>query len=271
MRRFDIPFLFGTAVLGVACNLALPFRAGEVIRVQVMRSRSRLKASHIVATIVSEKLLDMVAFAGFIALGIVLYREAQFLWPLAVAYAAIMVAGLLIARRLADRWRSNDVSQPDGRFRSWISNESRSFGEGLQAFKSVKALFRLSWTSYAAWLCEAAMYYACGRALGLELSPAVYLLVVVVATIAVSMPFTPAGIGVFEVAITTLLVAFGVNETQAATFAIFAHVMLALPYFISGPIAAIALKVSPADIFFLRSGPAPEAPEPAYATVRTDG
>ncbi|MFQ5472706.1 MAG: lysylphosphatidylglycerol synthase transmembrane domain-containing protein, partial [Dehalococcoidia bacterium] len=185
--------------------------------------------------------------------------------------AAITIAGLLIARRLADRWRSSDMSQPEGRMRSWISKELQSVGEALQSFKSKKALFRLSWTSYAAWLAEAAMYYVSGRALGLDLSPAVYLLVVVVATIAVSMPFTPAGLGVFEVAITTLLVAFGVNETQAATFAIFSHVILALPYFASGPITAIALKVSPADIFFLRSAPDPAAPEPAYAAVRTDG
>ncbi|MCH8815165.1 MAG: flippase-like domain-containing protein [Chloroflexi bacterium] len=271
LKQFDLPFLFGTAVLGVSCNFALPFRAGELIRVQVMRRRSGLKASNIVATILSEKLLDMMAFAGFIVLGVVLYEEARFLWPLAVAYAAITVSGLLIARRLADRWRADDVSQPDGRLRSWLNAESRSFGEGLQSFKSMRALFRCSWTSYAAWLCEAGMYYACGRALGLELSPAVYLLVVVVATIAVSMPFTPAGLGVFEVAITTLLVAFGVSETQAATFAIFSHVMLALPYFVSGPITAMALKVSLADIFFLRAGREPDAPEPAYATARSDG
>jgi len=271
LKRFDLSFLFGTAVLGVSCNLALPFRAGEVIRVQVMRRRSGLKASNIVASIISEKLLDIVAFAGFIILGVVLYQEARFLWPLAIAYAAIVVAGLLIARSLADQWRSGDNGpMPDGRLRARISSELRSFGEGLQSFKSVRALFRCSWTSYAAWLCEAAMYYACGRALGLELSPAVYLLVVVVATIAVSFPLTWAGLGVFEVAITSLLVAFGVNETQAATYAIFSHVVLALPYFASGPIAAMALKVSPSDIFFLRSQPKGEALDPAYATVRTD-
>jgi uncharacterized protein (TIRG00374 family) len=273
LKRLDLSFLFGTAVLGVSCNLALPFRAGELIRVQVMRRRSGLKASNIVASIVSEKLLDVVAFAGFIILGVVLYQEARFLWPLAIAYAAIVLAGLLIARSLADRWRSGDdaLAVPDGRLRARISTELRSFGEGLQSFKSARALLRCSWTSYAAWLCEAAMYYACGRALGIELSPAVYLLVVVVATIAVSVPITWAGLGVFEVAITSLLVAFGVSETQAATFAIFSHVMLALPYFASGPIAAMALKVSPADIFFLRSEPEDEAPEPAYATVRSDG
>jgi uncharacterized protein (TIRG00374 family) len=275
LRRLSVPFLFGTAVLGVSCNLAFPFRAGEVIRVQVMRRRTGLKVSNIVATILSEKLLDMVAFAGFIIIGVVLYNEARFLWPLAVAYAALLAAGSLIARRLADRSREDEATfgLPDGRIRAWIATEARSLGDGLRTFHSPRALLNCSWTSYAAWLCEASMYYACGQALGLDISPAVYLLVVVAATIAVSVPFTQAGLGVFEVAITSLLIAFGVPEGQAAAFAIFSHVMLALPYFASGPIAALALKVSFADIFFLRSDEADRTvPEPPFATanVRTD-
>jgi len=49
-------------------------------------------------------------------------------------------------------------------------------------------------------------------------------------------------------------VAFGVDEAQAAAFAIFSHVMLALPYFVTGPMAAVALRLNLADIFFLRLG-----------------
>lgn len=270
LRRFKLPFLFGTAVLGVACNLALPFRAGEVIRVQVMRRRSGLKASNIVATILSEKLLDMIAFAGFVVIGVVLYHEARFLWPLAIAYAALLGAGVLVARRLAEHSRSDEeMTIPDGRLRAWLATELRSLGEGLESFHSRRALFRGAWTSYAAWLCEAAMYYACGQALGLDVSPAVYLLVVVAATLAVSVPLTQAGLGVFEVAITGLLVAFGVPEGQAAAFAIFSHVVWALPYFASGPITAFALKVSPSDIFFLRAGEsARREPEAPFAAAR---
>ncbi len=119
---------------------------------------------------------------------------------------------------------------------------------------------------HAAWLCEAAMYYACGRALGLDLSPAAYLLVVVVATMAVSVPITQAGLGVFELAITGLLIAFRVDKAQAAAFSIFAHVMVALPYFMSGPLVAFALKLNLSDIVFLRAGRDTEVDSPAGAT-----
>jgi uncharacterized protein (TIRG00374 family) len=266
LRRLPLSFLYGTAILGVACNIILPLRAGEVIRVQVLRRRTGLGAATVVATLLSEKLLDVVAFASFIVLGIVLYDEARFMWPLAVIYTGVLVFGVYGARWLARRVQDGRplLGQPEGRWRTWVSAELRSFGEGLQAFHNVKALVIVVLASVAAWIAEATMYFACGQALGLDLDPFVYLLVVVTATIVVSIPVTPAGLGVFELAITGLLVAFGVNEAEAAAFAIFSHVMLALPYIICGPIAALALRLSPADILFLRI-PQEEAPASVHA------
>jgi len=256
LQRVGVVFLFTVAILGVACNLALPFRAGEVVRVQVLRKRTGLAASSVVATILSEKLMDMVAFSTFIVLGVVLYEEAHFLWPLLVAYGAVMVAGVIGARRLAVWAQAEpDVrSQAEGRLRTWVNAQARGLGQGLESFRRPRAMFHVVWASHAAWLCEATMYYACGEALGFDLPFAVYLLVVVAATAAVSVPVTQAGLGVFELAITALLVAFGVDEAEAAAFAIFSHVMLAIPYFATGPLAAIALRLSPADILFLRVG-----------------
>ncbi len=262
MRRLSVRFLFAVAVLGVASNLALPMRAGEVVRVQVLRRRTGLKVSSIVATLLSEKLMDIVAFSSFIVLGIVLYEDARFLWPLAAAYGCLVVVGIALAHWLAAR------AQPDpgavsadampeevrGRASAWVRREMISFSEGLRAFRSPRGMFHIVWASHAAWLCEAAMYYACGRALGLDVSPAVYLLVVVAATIAVSVPITQAGLGVFELAIAGLLVAFGVDEAQAAAFAVFSHVMLAVPYFATGPLVAVALRLSIPDVLFMRLG-----------------
>jgi uncharacterized protein (TIRG00374 family) len=259
MKRVGVPFLFAVALLGVATNLALPLRAGEFLRVQVLRRRTGLGASSIVATLLSEKLADIVAFSSFIVVGLVLYDEAHFLWPLAVAYGAVLAAGLVGARWLARR--AEEAGDPteeeaerevNGGWRTKLQQQALALGSGFRALRSRRALFHVVWASHAAWLCEAVMYYACGRALGFDLSPAVYLLVVVAATIAVSVPVTQAGLGVFELAIAGLLVAFGVSASEAAAFAIFSHVMLALPYFATGPLAAVALRISLADIVFLR-------------------
>lgn len=254
LKLVDVPFLFATAILGVASNIVLPFRAGEVVRTQVLRSRTGLGISSIVATILSEKLMDIVAFSLFVILGIALYEEARFMWPLAVVYSVVLTVGVFGARWLAGRSQEGThlESQPEGRWRARIAIELRSFARGLQAFRNTRAMVTVVWASIAAWLCEAVMYWACGEALGLDLPPAVYLLTVVAATIAVSVPVTQAGIGVFELAITGLMVAFGLSESQAAAFAIFSHVMLAAPYVASGPLAAFALRLNLSDILFLR-------------------
>ena len=98
------------------------------------------------------------------------------------------------------------------------------------------------------------MYWAAGESIGLGLSPAFYLLLVVAATVAVSVPITQAGLGVYEVALTSLLVAFDVDRSQAIAFAIYAHAILALPYLVVGPLAALAMRISPRDVFYLRRG-----------------
>ena len=259
MARVPVPFLWGVALLGVAGNLALPLRAGEVLRLQLLRRRTGLPAAKVIATILSEKLMDTVAFSSFLVLGLLLFEEARFLWPLAVVYGIALGGGVLGARWLARRSREEGplVAQPEGRWRAWLAVELRAFGQGLEAFRSTRSLAVVAVMSLTAWVCEAALYYCCGRALGIDLNPAVYLLVVVAATVAVSVPITQAGLGVFEVAITGLLVAFGVSTSQAAAFAIFSHVMLALPYFAAGPLAAVALRLSVSDILFLRKPGAP--------------
>ena len=257
MKRLTVRFLFAVAVLGVATNLVLPLRAGEIVRVQVLRRRTGLKVSSIVATLLSEKLMDIVAFSSFIILGIILYEDARFLWPLALAYGCLLMAGIAGARWLAARSQREPAPEPAtlpgmSGARQWLRHETHWLGVGLAAFHRPRAVIYVLAASLAAWLCEALMYYACGRALGLDLPPVVYLLVVVAATIAVSVPVTQAGLGVFELAIAGLLVAFGVDEAQAAAFAIFSHVMLALPYFAAGPLAAVALRLNIRDILFLR-------------------
>jgi uncharacterized membrane protein YbhN (UPF0104 family) len=245
----------------------LPLRAGEVVRVQVLRRRTGLRVANIVATLLSEKLMDVVAFSSFVIVGILLYSEARFLWPLALAYGVVVACGIYGARWLARRVNEEEplLGNPDGRWRAWIAGQLTGLGHGLQSFRNGRVLAYVTLLSIAAWLCEAAMYYACGRALGLDLPPAVYLLVVVSATIAVSIPITQAGLGVFELAITGLLVAFGVDESQAAAYSIFAHVMLALPYICTGPIAAVALRLRLSDVLFLLISPEAEKPAAAPA------
>jgi len=255
MKAVGVRFLWGVAILGVACNLALPFRAGEIVRMQVLRRRTGLELAQVVATVVSEKLMDTVAFSAFLVIGLLAFPEARYLWPLAAVYVALLVVGVAGARWLSsNRGEGSLAAQPEGHWRLRISGQLRSFSSGLKAFRSKRALVIVSACSLAAWGCEATMYWAAGESIGLDLNPAVYLLLVVAATVAVSVPITQAGLGVYEVALTSLLVAFDIDKSQAAAFAIYAHAILAVPYLVVGPLAALGMRISLRDVLFLRAG-----------------
>ncbi|MCI0783443.1 MAG: flippase-like domain-containing protein [Chloroflexi bacterium] len=264
LKSVGVRFLWGVSILGVACNLALPFRAGEVVRVQIVRRRTGLELAQVVATVISEKLMDTVAFSAFLVIGLLAFPEARYLWPLAAAYLALLVIGVIGARWLSSNTDGRLLpTQAEGRWSLRIAEQVRSFSSGLKAFRSKRSLLIVSACSVAAWVCEATMYWAAGQSIGLDLSPAFYLLLVVAATVAVSVPITQAGLGVYEVALTSLLVAFDVDRSQAVAFAIYAHAILAVPYLVVGPLAAIGMHIRPRDVFYLRGSGGPTDEEQA--------
>ncbi|HSP54428.1 MAG TPA: lysylphosphatidylglycerol synthase transmembrane domain-containing protein, partial [Dehalococcoidia bacterium] len=146
-----------------------------------------------------------------------------------------------------------DLGRPGLRAR--IERELYHFASGLASVRDPAVSLNVLWSAQATWLAEAVAFYGCGRALDVDLSLGGYLLLVVAANIAGSVPLTQAGIGVFEVTLTGLMVALGVDKAQAAAYAIFVHVLLTAPHVVSGPVAAAALRMRPSDVFLGGGGP----------------
>jgi uncharacterized protein (TIRG00374 family) len=247
--------LFLAAQLGSAVNLVLPLRAGEAVRVQIVSRRAGLGVSAIVGSLFAEVLTDLVTFATYIAIGLVLLQDARFLWPIAVAAPILALGGLALAYFLAQRADAQPeriASQAEGRIRAWIRRELDNFAHGLQSFRSPLSLLQVVIDSQLLWGAEVVMFWACGESLGLDLSIGAYMLLVVGANVSGAFPFTQSGIGVFEVTITGLMVALGTDDTQAAAYSIFVHVLLTAPHLLTGPLSALALRLSPSDILGAR-------------------
>jgi len=264
LQRPGVSLLFAASQVGSTVNLLIPLRAGEAVRVQIVSQRSGVSASSLVATLFGEVVSDLATFSAFIIVGLLLLKEAQFLWPLAVLFGVLMLGGLLagffVARDAAGRPEPLPVAGA-GRFRSWFKREIYNFARGLQSFREPGVLFHIAWSAQAIWLTEAVMFYACGESLGLDISVGAYLLMVVAANVAGALPVTQAGLGVFEVTLTGLMVALGVDQAQAVAYAIFVHLLLTVPHIVTGPIAALALRVSFADMLFLGRRPPPASPD----------
>ena len=105
----------------------------------------------------------------------------------------------------------------------------------------------------AGWGVQAVMYWAFGRALGVDLSLADAVLVMIAASMIVSVHFVPTSIGIYEGTITGLLVAVGLSGGEALAYAIGTHLLLILFGIVTGgglDVAAEAFDARP-----LRDGP----------------
>lgn len=270
LKRPGVLLLFAAAQMGSAVNLLVPVRAGEAVRVRIVSQRSGISAASLVGTLFGEIMSDLVAFSVYIILGVLLLEEARFLWPLALVCAVIVAVGgaggYYLAGRAERRPADRDVTVR--RLHAWFSREASNFAKGLQLFREPAVMFHAAWSTQGVWLCEVVMFYACGRALGLDLSPGAYLLLLVVANLAGSVPITQSGFGVFEVTLTGLIVALGTDQAQAAAYAIFVHVLLTFPHIISGPLAAVALRIDPATLLFGRTSQREEDPPVPQAETK---
>jgi len=112
--------------------------------------------------------------------------------------------------------------------------------------------------SLAGWLLEAASYWFFGHAFGLDLSFSAYLLIMMTANFAVSVPITPSGIGPYEVATQELIVILGAGRALATGFAIGTHFCFIIWVTLTGLAAMWLMRLQPGEIFYLAQAPETE-------------
>jgi uncharacterized protein (TIRG00374 family) len=279
----DIPLppLFGILLVSNVANNVLPARIGDVIRVQVPAQRFDVSRARLTATVfATESLLDGLAFAVLGLVGLALIDLHGF--PTGVFWGVLgLVAGGLIAviplshLKLQEGWTSRGIipALPD-RLRLPLEEAVPHFIDGLAVFRGFRLGSQAIALSFTIWLIEVAMFALFGLAFGIHLSLPAWLLIMVAANMISSVPITPSNIGTYEVAVTELAVALGVNGGVAGGFAIASHIFNILWITGAGFVAMWTLGLSPADVFSL-GGPAANgasaseprpAPSPALQT-----
>ncbi len=247
-KRPPVSLLFFSSHIGSAVNFLVPLRAGEAIRVRIVSQRTGIEPAGLVATLFGEVISDLVTFSVYIAIGLALLPEATFLWPLGALAGAATLGALAGGYELARRGESwSEPAEARGTM-GWLRRQFYHFALGMATLRDPRRFVVLLLNAQGTWLFETLMFYMCGRALGVDLSFTGYMLLVVTANVAGSVPITQAGFGVFELGVAGVMRALGVQEVQAATYAIFVHVLLTTPHLLYGPLAAAVLHVRPSDV-----------------------
>jgi glycosyltransferase 2 family protein len=259
IRRLTSPVLVG--YLG---NLVLPARLGEVVRSYLISRREALPIGATLGSVALERILDtaMLAAIAFVAASLLgaapwivqgtgLVAIVGVILVTALATTGLQPLVRLLGRLGLLRAPITAVLKVIEPFAYWSGGGHRRIAIGLGLALSL-----------AAWLCNAAMFWLVGRALGTSLSPAVALLVMAVTVLATAIPSAPGYVGTFELAAVAVASSLGIPRDTALALAVLAHVIALVPALAGGSLALMRLggglgELSAAAVEHGRTGSSP--------------
>jgi uncharacterized protein (TIRG00374 family) len=270
-RNIPLTGLLGIFLVHNMANAVLLLRAGDVLRIQTTSQRYGIPRSELTATvIVVETLLDGLAFVVLVAVAFSLGAIPDVLrgtfWGMAGLALFGLALGVIGARFVKPqaldrlfplRWLSPDA-------RESVKTIVHQFLDGMRALREARLAVPAVALSLGGWLLEAGSYWLFGHAFGLDLGFADYLLIMMTANFAVSIPITPSGIGPYEVVTQELIVALGAERALATGFAIGIHLCFIIWITLTGLTAMWLMRLTPNEIFYFgqeqEPRPQPEAP-----------
>lgn len=272
---------FRTTVIGFAASALLPARAGEVIRPYLLAKHERLSATSAFATIILERLLDLVAvlmlFAGFVLFGAagVAANDPSHLARVkvggAVAGGGALLASILFfalaghPERLGRLTMSIERVLPRALARA-AARFVEMFAQGLAVMRQPSRLLTALLLSFPLWISIAAGIWLASRAFHITFPFSASFLVMTLLVVGVAVP-TPGAIGGFHTAFQfSVETFFGAAHDRAVGAAIVLHAISFLPVTILGLGFMLSEGLTLAGVRRLAEAAAP-APPPTRADV----
>jgi uncharacterized protein (TIRG00374 family) len=228
-------------------NCLVPAKLGDLYRAWLLKLNSPVSMSRTVGTVFIERILDLFAIsilglaAGFWSFRNGLPTEIQIVFGIAVGVVILLAVALLTLRNFGRRIL---VRLPvPHRMVEYYDK----FEEGVFGAIGLRGLPPLILVTGLIWMTEAMRLYLVVESLGLPdvqlgISGAVF--VALIGSLLTAVPLSPAGLGIVEAGVVSVLVgAYGVPVTEATTIALVDRVISVLSIIVLGSIAyAISSK-----------------------------
>ena len=227
--------------IGYLFNNLLPARAGEAARVVALNRRSQVPVSKATATIVVERAYDLLSLVAL------LFAMAPWLphvsWLRAAGLVALCITvGLAIAVLILTRTRGRVLHllfRPLHKLpflpRESVERAPQEFFDGLAALLRMRLAVAAFALTTLSWLVLGVGFWFVTVAFHFHLSYLAGLLVVVGIGLSLTLPSSPAALGVFEGATVVCLGAYGVGDSRALSYALVLHALNFLPFLLLAP------------------------------------
>jgi glycosyltransferase 2 family protein len=240
---------FRATVIGFAATFLLPARAGEVIRPLLLARREGLPATATFATIILERLMDMVTVLGLFAV-FVLTADPVTISAQPAHLARVKAGGLLAAavavvamttafvaaghpERLG-RWALRIERVLPTRLARLVARFVESFTQGLGVMRQPRRLVVSLALSVPLWLSIAAGIWLTSLAFHITFPYVGSFLVMTILVVGVAMP-TPGAVGGFHAAYQIAVHSFfGAPDDRAIGAAIVLHAVSFVPVTLLG-------------------------------------
>ena len=249
LGRTRFSTVFRTTVIGFAASAVLPARAGEVIRPYLLARREGLSATAAFATIVVERILDLVAVLLLMAAFLIwfdpglesrdsaVFQAIRFgglvMAPVAVGTLAVMFFMAGHPERL-HAWVLKAEAILPARIASMIARFAQTFAEGFAVVRSPARLVAAMAWSIVLWIAIAAGIWAVSVAFGIAMPFTGAWLMLAPLVVGVAVP-TPGGVGGFHEAYRIGATGFfGADNDIAVGAAIVLHAISVGPVTIVG-------------------------------------
>jgi uncharacterized membrane protein YbhN (UPF0104 family) len=222
--RVPVMRLFRYTIAAFAGSALAPARAGEVLRIWVLKRRDGVPAADTAAVAVAEKLLDGMSM-------LLLVSPVPWLLPelpswvstalLTCAVIAVVAFGVLFV--LVGR-----VAEKPGT--SWFAR----FLAGMHVVRSPRRMVLSMLALMGVWIADLGEVMLCLYAVGIHLPIAAGLVILFALNLTIMVPSTPAQVGALEVGALAALDLLHVPSEQAITFALLYHAVQVIPLIIIG-------------------------------------
>jgi glycosyltransferase 2 family protein len=228
-RTASLDSLYSATMIGFMANNVLPFRLGEFVRAWALARRERCSATMVLATIVVERVVDMIALLAILGLTMLVHpieagsKAAEFTHAGATSLL-VLTGGLTVflvvlerspglARRFAHRLASVLPERHRGRAVAALDH----FVEGLGLFRDLPRLFWVFLLSFALFACFAVAVQVSMLAFGGALPWYAGFVILVITAFAIMAPAAPGYIGTMNLACVAGLALFGVTDPGLAS------------------------------------------------------
>ena len=224
--------LMSATSIGLAANMLLPLRAGELIRPWLLARKEDLPLAKTIATVAIERLFDMAVlllFFGVATLTLPLPPEWKgYGWAFLGTF--VLFLGVLVALQRLPEATIDFVSRLLSPFPERVSEvvvrSLRHFAEGLASLESAATIALALAHSLGVW---AGLAVSFGFGLTAFDLPVPWVRAAISTTtmvaIAVAIPGGPGFIGMFQVGCTVALGVYGVGKSVAFSYSVLVHVL----------------------------------------------